>query len=56
MERPFWAVFFRWKAGKNDDLLDSFNLVKLTLLLRNKVNNKAVARRGDFKLVNTSFR
>ena len=39
--KTLWAVFSGGRLGKNDDLLDSFNLVKLTLLLRNKVNNKA---------------
>lgn len=34
---PLWGVFSDGRLGQNDHLLDSFNLVKWTLLLRSKV-------------------
>jgi len=38
--KTLWAVFSGGRLGENDDLLDSFNLVRLTLLLRDGVNRK----------------
>ena len=34
-----WAVFSGGRLGRNDDLLDSFNLVKLTLLVRGGIRS-----------------
>jgi len=38
--KTLWAVFSGGRLGEKDDLLDSFNLVRLTLLLRDGVNRK----------------
>jgi hypothetical protein len=35
-----WAVFSGGRLGRRDDVLDSFNLVKLTLVLRTTAANK----------------
>jgi len=49
-----WAVFSGGRLERNDDLLDSLNLVKLTLLLRRTVKKILIIQKDDlvvYKLV-----
>jgi hypothetical protein len=50
-----WGVFSGGRLGQNDDLLDSFNLVKLTLLLRGTVKETLIIQKDDLVKYNLDY-